>query len=305
MSNLFHLNDARCEMPGLKTDWICVATAGKTVDGRDIKDEWLIDAAKNYDRSYYTAMIWPRHHRYYNLGLVDELKSEKANGVQKLYARLSPNDYLIQMNKEKQYLFSSIEIELNFAESGKTYMYGLAVTDTPASVGTDMLHFSKNEGIEVQEGNAEPLVLKEPSSFISRLFERFTTHPDNTVDEQNSEEQDMTKEQFEQLTGLLSKQDEKFSVLETKMGELEKQFSALSAGNNPDDGKNEKDPKPEIIPPSGDGDNNQFTQLMKMFEEQGKKTDALMTKFEVLEKDATRLPKGAPDADNVDNDTFV
>lgn len=33
-------------MSHLKTDWLCVATEGDTVDGREIKRQWIIDMGK-------------------------------------------------------------------------------------------------------------------------------------------------------------------------------------------------------------------------------------------------------------------
>src|SRR5262249_53208173 len=42
----------------------------------------------------------------------------------------------------KQKVFTSIEVSPEFADSGKAYLFGLAVTDSPASLGTSMLAFS-------------------------------------------------------------------------------------------------------------------------------------------------------------------
>lgn len=38
-------------MSHLKTDWLCVATEGDTVDGRVIKRQWIIDMGETYDYS--------------------------------------------------------------------------------------------------------------------------------------------------------------------------------------------------------------------------------------------------------------
>ncbi|MNN13952.1 Phage capsid scaffolding protein (GPO) serine peptidase [compost metagenome] len=46
------------------------------------------------------------------------------------------------MNKAKQKIYTSIEIDENFADTGEAYIVGLAVTDSPASLGTDVLAFS-------------------------------------------------------------------------------------------------------------------------------------------------------------------
>ncbi|MNC53247.1 Phage capsid scaffolding protein (GPO) serine peptidase [compost metagenome] len=46
------------------------------------------------------------------------------------------------MNKAKQKIYTSIEIDDSFADTGEAYIVGLAVTDSPASLGTDVLAFS-------------------------------------------------------------------------------------------------------------------------------------------------------------------
>lgn len=40
-----------------------VAFAGETVDGREIKEEWLRDIADTYSPEKYTAEVWPEHWR--------------------------------------------------------------------------------------------------------------------------------------------------------------------------------------------------------------------------------------------------
>ncbi|WP_241169251.1 GPO family capsid scaffolding protein [Serratia marcescens] len=135
----------------LMTDWICIATEGETVDGRVIPASWLTEMAETYDLELYTALIWPEHERYWgNSGEVLELKSEVNDmGLTKLYARLCPTDDLIYSNRRNQLLFASIEPVENFRGSGKTYLKGLGVTNTPASIGTDRMRFNaqKNNAI--------------------------------------------------------------------------------------------------------------------------------------------------------------
>jgi hypothetical protein len=46
------------------------------------------------------------------------------------------------MTKDRQKVYASIEINPNFADTGEAYLVGLAVTDDPASLGTEMLQFS-------------------------------------------------------------------------------------------------------------------------------------------------------------------
>ncbi|EBN0076173.1 phage capsid protein [Salmonella enterica subsp. enterica serovar Typhimurium] len=131
-------------MSHLKTDWLCVATEGDTVDGRIIKRQWIIDMGETYDYNHYVALIWPEHEDDYgNFGEVLEATwNDGEDGLARLYVSLCPNIRLIFANHEDQLLFFSIEPEENWRGSGRTYLKGLAVTDTPASVGTTRLRFS-------------------------------------------------------------------------------------------------------------------------------------------------------------------
>ena len=49
---------------------------------------------------------------------------------------------------KKQKLFNSIEVNPNFADTNEAYLVGLAFTDTPASLGTQIMEFaSKNPDV--------------------------------------------------------------------------------------------------------------------------------------------------------------
>lgn len=147
-------------MTQLQTEWLCVATSGATADGRQINAADLEQMAATYDPKLYTALIWEEHNRLNdNLGQVVALKAQKAGDKVKLFAILRPNARLIGLNQQKQKLFTSIEIIPNFAKTGTAYLGGLAVTDSPASLGTTRLQFSTN-GItqtKFMMGNKEPL----------------------------------------------------------------------------------------------------------------------------------------------------
>ncbi|HEA8597063.1 TPA: GPO family capsid scaffolding protein, partial [Escherichia coli] len=47
-----------------------------------------------------------------------------------------------ELVKKGQKLFTSMEVSPKFADTGKAYLVGLAATDDPASLGTEMLTFS-------------------------------------------------------------------------------------------------------------------------------------------------------------------
>lgn len=154
----------------ITTDWICIATSGQTVDGRIIEPQWLHDAADTYSRNTYTAMIWPHHPQFElgereftcNLGEVDALKVEEVEGKTKLYAKLIPNQFLIEANRMGQKLFTSAEFWEDFGGSGREYLFGLAVTDIPASLGTEKITLVfDGEQYNAARGNIETFSLGE------------------------------------------------------------------------------------------------------------------------------------------------
>ena len=129
----------------LITGWIQIATSGATIDGRTIDAQDLRDMAESYSTATYTAVIRFEHIRYFgNFGDVAAVKTEDvADGKVGLFAQLRPNQRLLELNREGQALFTSVEIQPDFAGTGKAYLNALAVTDEPASLGTQRLHFSR------------------------------------------------------------------------------------------------------------------------------------------------------------------
>lgn len=131
-----------------------IGVEGATTDGRTIERSWLEQMAANYDPAVYTAVINMEHIKGYTpdspfrrFGVVDALDTEEIkDGLLKgklgLFATISPSDDLIDMTGKMQKLFTSMEISLKFADTGAPYLVGLAVTDDPASLGTEMLAFS-------------------------------------------------------------------------------------------------------------------------------------------------------------------
>lgn len=135
-----------------------IGVEGTTTDGRTIERSWLEQMAANYDPAVYTAMINMEHIKGYTpdsafrrFGVVDALDTEEiSDGLLKgklgLYAVINPTDELVTMTGNMQKLFTSMEIRPEFADTGEAYLIGLAVTDDPASLGTEMLQFSANAG---------------------------------------------------------------------------------------------------------------------------------------------------------------
>lgn len=128
--------------------WFRVATEGATTDGRKIARETIEKMASNYDPRKYGARIWLEHIRglfadsaFRALGDVAALKAEVVEGKLALFAQLSPTADLVKLAQDRQKIFTSIEIDPSFADTGEPYLVGLGVTDTPASLGTDVLAF--------------------------------------------------------------------------------------------------------------------------------------------------------------------
>lgn len=134
-----------------------VAVAGQTTDGRTIAPEWLTQAAKNYNHEKYGARVNLEHFRsiypdsaFRAYGDVRSVYAEEVeiDGEKKmaLFAEIDPTDDLIKLTKARQKVYTSIELDLDFAGTGEAYLVGLAVTDSPASLGTEYLQFCAGAG---------------------------------------------------------------------------------------------------------------------------------------------------------------
>lgn len=134
----------------MKTKWFRVATSGKTIDGREITPAQIDQMAASYNPQTYGARIWVEHLRsllpdspFKAYGDVLGLRADDAgDGKRALFAQIDATDDLVRLNRERQKVYWSIEIDPAFAGTGQAYMVGLAVTDSPASTGTEMLKFS-------------------------------------------------------------------------------------------------------------------------------------------------------------------
>lgn len=189
--------------------WKRVAVSGPTADNREITVQELRDCADTYKLSRYTAVIWSEHERWpgshgtvFAVRLLDENDDpELEPGQVALEAQLKPNDKLLSLNDQGEKLFTSVEITPNFANSGRFYLTGLAVTDSPASLGTQELYFSRGRrkghryhkssyfcsAVELgglREGGQQQSELRRVFSALTGLFKSFaettTPSPDET-----------------------------------------------------------------------------------------------------------------------------
>jgi hypothetical protein len=209
----------------LTTGWKRIGRSGPAVDGREIKPEMIVQAAANYNRDLFTALIWPEHFRYINLGTVEELRAaDNEEGGKDLFAKISPNQFYLQANSAGQKLFTSMELTPDFRKTGQWYLTGLGATDDPASAATTEMRLSASA---------------KPGVFLAKAVE----HTDHTFN-------DPTKPSFfEKIAAALftnpTFEDEDMATqaelekLKTDMEALQQKFAALkpAEGEKPDDKK--------------------------------------------------------------------
>ncbi|WP_448680237.1 GPO family capsid scaffolding protein [Pseudomonas nicosulfuronedens] len=240
-----------------RSNWFRVAVEGATSDKRIIKRSWLEQAAKNFDRSVYGARIWMEHFRsllpdspFRAYGDVLAVKVEEVDiaGQKKLalFAQVEPTPDLVAMNKAKQKIYTSIEIDDSFADTGEAYIVGLAVTDSPASLGTDVLAFSaqKPESSPFKDRHySETSMFTESIEVEGLTFEEVEDPKTgvgakllSSVKALLSGKQAQTDEQFSQVAEAVQAVaehvkdlPEKFASLEGKQSDQDGQLTKLSA----------------------------------------------------------------------------
>lgn len=137
-----------------KTKFFRVAVEGLTADGREISRAEIQQMADTYNPEKYGARVFVEHIRglapdgpFRALGDVVALKAEQITdgelkGKLALYAQIDPTDAMVKLVNSGQKIYSSVEIAPTLADSKKAYMVGLGVTDSPASLGTEILKFA-------------------------------------------------------------------------------------------------------------------------------------------------------------------
>ncbi|HHF3140793.1 GPO family capsid scaffolding protein [Vibrio parahaemolyticus] len=280
------------------SDWKIIATEGPTVDGRKITREWLSQMAESYDPEEYTALIWPEHRRFYgfgeNWGKVVELKAEEKDGKMRLFAKLEPNQYLLDANSKKQKLFTSIEPEPDYKGEGRCYLMGLAATDSPASTGTSLLQFSRKDGetTRLECSHLEEINLEEcftrSERFFSMCNQFFSSGEDKPENPSEPEDTDVTEEQ---LQAALQKQFSAFKgELKTELkNELKQEFSQQT----PETPEPEQTPEGATVEQFSAAVNSAIAPLME-------KVSGIETKFNALSKE---VPGQEPQGEGAAEDT--
>ncbi|MBZ7401845.1 GPO family capsid scaffolding protein [Klebsiella grimontii] len=144
-----------------------VAVSGPTIDGREISRDDIFTMAETYDPSVYGAVVDIEHYlsmspdsTFSAVGHVtsvtaEDITSGPLEGRAGLYAEIEPSPRMKQMLDEGKKTYTSIVIDPNFAASGKPYLRGLAMTDTPASLGTERLKFTAKQYQSIQQFNQQ------------------------------------------------------------------------------------------------------------------------------------------------------
>lgn len=243
----------------LQTDFICAAVEGATSDGREMKREYIEQIAATYDPNFFSAKIWLEHLRgadpdglYASLGEVVAVKSgiireESAlNGRLALYVKLAPSTKLIEWVRKGQKVHLSLEIVINFSDTGQCYLVGLGVTDSPASMGTGPMKFSVttrsdslfSEPRLVDDKNAfiEPKSPTLPHAEMGELFSHYNQELLNLRNERDALKQekqalhDQFKQKEQDFLKQLSDKDEEIDDLKSQIPADGYKFRPLITG---------------------------------------------------------------------------
>lgn len=141
---------------------IRVAVSGNTSDQRTIDRDMIQNMADTYDPNVYAARLNCEHiagvtplpnGQFPAYGTVKSLSAEEytfsVDGVEQtqlaLYAVVEVNDEFLELSAKDQKVYWSIEATPKFADTDKWYLTGLAITDSPASLCTEVAKFSKTQ----------------------------------------------------------------------------------------------------------------------------------------------------------------
>lgn len=255
-----------------KTDWRVIGVSGETADGRTILAKELQEMADQYDPEIYGARINLEHMNFLfpdfagGYGDVVELKAEpwaKDETKTALLAKLNITESLQKLWDSGQKIYTSMEITPRFADTKKAYLTGLAITDTPASLGTTANYtaaknkaeekiFTAYRQTETQEiamtkpqdsqDQDQPITVEHAENIFSRLFAKYfgkkePEQPETPAinPEQPSEPKDGQQikqdgwDGFGKAAQLIEKLDEKIEAQQTEYNALRAEFDKFKA----------------------------------------------------------------------------
>ncbi|ELY6203167.1 GPO family capsid scaffolding protein [Cronobacter malonaticus] len=226
-----------------------IGVEGDTCDGRVISAGDIKEMAASFDPRVYGCRINLEHIKgllpdspFKRYGDVVELKAEKIdddsalNGKWALFAKISPSDELIAMNEALQKVYTSMEIQPNFANTGKCYLVGLAVTDDPASLGTEYLQFcAGSEKSPLARRKSSPENVFSAATLAELEFEDqpetvFTALTDKVkaiFSRKQASDDARFKDVHEAVTAVSEHVQENLSATEQRIAAMENAFSAL------------------------------------------------------------------------------
>ena len=257
-----------------KTDWRVIGVSGETADGRTISSKELQEMAEQYDPEIYGARINLEHMNFLfpdfagGYGDVVELKAEpwaKDETKTALLAKLNITDSLQKLWDSGQKIYTSMEITPRFADTKKAYLTGLAITDTPASLGTTAnytaaknkaeekiftayrqtetqeIAMTKPQDSTQDENQAKQLTEEHAESIFSRLFAKYfgkkepeqqetpTVNPEQPSEPKDGQQIKQDGWDFSKATQLIEKLDEKIEAQQTEYNALRAEFDKFKA----------------------------------------------------------------------------
>lgn len=187
--------------------------AGSTIsDGRVITPEMIDQIVETFNAETYTPRINVEHIKGYSpeppfngYGDVIAVKAQtdditidgKVEKRKALYAQVEGNDQLIKLAKADQKPFPSVELTPAYAGIEKVGLVGLAFTDSPASIATQKLQFSRSApgtfhahgtdavdfGFAAQPADATGIAAAITSG-LTGFFDKFRTEPEKPKHEE-------------------------------------------------------------------------------------------------------------------------
>ncbi len=207
-----------------KSKFFRVAVEGATTDGRKIDRSWITQMAKNFNPQKYGARIWLEHIRgvvpestFRAYGDVTALKAEEVeiDGEKRmaLFAQINPTNDLVALTKARQKIYTSIEVSEKFSDTGEAYLVGLGITDSPASLGTDVLAFA------AQNPTANPFTARKqnPDNLFSAAVETVIEFEE---DKESTSFAQTIKDIVGKFTGMKTDSDKRFGEIVSGMEEI-------------------------------------------------------------------------------------
>ncbi|MFZ6732453.1 GPO family capsid scaffolding protein [Undibacterium sp. Ji42W] len=258
-----------------------VAVEGATTDGRKIDRSWIEQMAKNFDPKTYGARIWLEHIRgtvpdspFKAYGDVTAVKAEEVtiDGSKKLalYAQIEPTPDLVALSKAKQKIYTSVEINDKFADTGEAYLVGLGITDSPASLGTEVLSFAASNpnanpfagrktnpahlfsaavevNLEFEEVNTETTSLAAKVKDLLKVFNSKKGGDDARFDDLG--------QAIETVVEHTADQEQRFSESNKRISELEKNLKTVTDNFSSLKNQLDKEPGGQTSRPTATGGN--------------------------------------------------